>query len=91
MLKLATPAVAVKQIMLYYQSGIVNTSFVAGVYLFADFCTALTVLLCSFFGLQRLERRSIGKIAHLVVLTGARPVGKSQHHPPQRTVDCQGQ
>jgi hypothetical protein len=25
------------------------------------------------------------------VFTGARPVGKSQHHPRQRTVDCQGQ
>ena len=33
----ATPEVAVEQIMLSYQRGIVNTSFVAGVCLFADF------------------------------------------------------
>ena len=33
----ATPEVAVQQIMLYYQRGIVNTSFVAGVCWFADF------------------------------------------------------
>ena len=29
--------------------------------------------------------------AYLVVCTGARPVCESQHHPRQRTVDCQGQ
>jgi hypothetical protein len=43
---LSTPEVAVKQIMLYYQRGIINAQFVAGFCLFADFfCTASTVLL----------------------------------------------
>jgi hypothetical protein len=36
---------SVEQIMAYYQRGIVNASFVAGVCLFADFVQLLTVLL----------------------------------------------
>ena len=41
----ATPEVAVEQIMLYYQRGIVNASFVAVFACLQTFCTALTVLL----------------------------------------------
>ena len=45
-LKLATPEVTAQQMRLYYQLGIENTLFVAGVCLFVDFCcTALIVLL----------------------------------------------
>ena len=55
-LKLATSEVAVEQIILYYQRGIINTSFVAGVCLFADFfCSALPVLLYLFLTRKELN------------------------------------
>ena len=77
--------------MLYYQRGIVNTSFVAGVCLFEDFCTALTVLLY-IFGQAKTQTAfySMYVMKLIEVCNCVTPVGQHLKNSALHLVVCTG-